>query len=125
MSKVTLGEIQKAKAEHQIVYVIEVDMNEQGKISDLLQDEPEAKIDTSGKLLEGENIFRALLKKPEKKVIGLALTSKDPIQMGNIFLKNCILVADDEIMDDDDVNIAASLQSIKFVSLGQGSLKKF
>lgn len=134
MSKITLKEVEKAKAEYKNIYVVEVDMNEKSSLSDQFQEEGEEedkKIDTSGELAEGDNIFRAILKKPEKRILGLAMTSKDPIQMGNIILKNCIIkdgnesLSDAEILENDDVNVTAALQVIKFISLGQGKLKKF
>lgn len=123
MSKITIDAVETAKTKHDKIYVVEVDMNERNSISD--QDNEVVIFDTSGKLAEGENIFRAILKKPDNRVKGLAMTQKDPVQMGNIILKNCIVEADDEILQDEDVNFAAAMQCVKLVTVGQGMLKKF
>ena len=123
MSKITIEAVEAAKTKHDKVYVVEVDMSERNSISD--QENEPVIFDTSGKLAEGDNIYRAILKKPDNRVKGLAMTQKDPVQMGNIILKNCIVEADDEIMQDEDVNFAASMQCVKLVTVGQGMLKKF
>lgn len=123
MSKITIEAVNAAKAKHDKIYVVEVDMSERNSISD--QENESVIFDTSGKLAEGDNIYRAILKKPDNRVKGLAMTQKDPVQMGNIILKNCIVEADDEITQDDDVNFAASMQCVKLVTVGQGMLKKF
>ena len=123
MSKITIEAVEAAKTKHDKIFVVEIDMSERNAISD--QENEPVIFDTSGKLAEGEHIYRAILKKPDNRVKGLAMTQKDPVQMGNIILKNCIVEADDEILQDEDVNFAAALQAIKFVTVGQGMLKKF
>lgn len=124
MSKITIEAVEAAKAKHDKIFVVEIDMSERNSISDQENDEPVI-FDTSGKLAEGDNIYRAILKKPDNRVKGLAMTQKDPVQMGNIILKNCIIEADEEITQDEDVNFAASMQCVKLVTVGQGMLKKF
>lgn len=123
MSKITIEAVEAAKAKHDKIYVVEIDMSERNSISD--QENEPVIFDTSGKLAEGENIYRAIVKKPDNRVKGLAMTQKDPVQMGNIILKNCIVEADDEILQDEDVNFAAAMQCVKLVTVGQGMLKKF
>lgn len=127
MSKITMEAVEAAKQQHGQVYVVEVNMQERTTLDDLEEDTPKTMFDTSGMLADdcGEQIFRAIVRKPDKRVIGLSMTSKDPIQMGNVILKNCIIQADDEILQNDDVNITAALQVMKFISIGQGTLKKF
>lgn len=123
MSKITIEAVEAAKKKYDKIFVVEIDMSERNSISD--QENEPVIFDTSGKLAEGENIYRAILKKPDNRVKGLAMTQKDPVQMGNIILKNCIVEADDEITQDEDVNFAASMQCVKLVTVGQGMLKKF
>lgn len=123
MSKITIEAVEAAKTKHDKIFVVEIDMSERNSISE--QESEPVIFDTSGKLAEGDNIYRAILKKPDNRVKGLAMTQKDPVQMGNIILKNCIVEADDEITQDDDVNFAASMQCVKLVTVGQGMLKKF
>lgn len=129
MSKVTIDMVKEAKQKFGEIYVVEVDLDEQESLADLAEDSEVAatKFDTSGVLSDSPNVFRAIVQKPSKKIKGLAMTSKDPIQMGNIILRNSIVegCADAEILDDDDVNVTAALQVIKFITVGKGTLKKF
>lgn len=126
MSKITNETIVKAKAENGEIFVLEVDMNELAELSTNEDSVQDLKIETAkGEFKAIEGAFYAVVKKPNKKVIGFAMTHRDPIQMGNAILKNCIVEADDEILENEDVNITAALQAMKFVQIGQGSIKKY
>lgn len=126
MSKVTQELIDKAKEMYKDVYVLEVGGS----------DIPGS--DESTEITEETDEFRpqkgysyALVRKPDKKIIGFALTYRDPIQMGNAILKNCIveinkeLIYDTEVLEDEKLNMAASIQINQLVEIGAAKLKKY
>lgn len=134
MSKVTQELINKAKAINPNVFVLEVEANGQNSLSETIENanEPTTAIPVAeGDFVAEKGKFYAVIHKPNKRVIGLSMTYKDPIQMGNAILRNSIVevdgeyYADAEILEDDDVNITAALTATEFVNLGVGKLKKY
>lgn len=131
MSKLTNDHLEKAKAKHGDVFVIEV---EAGTGLNLSEDESvplkELKKETTDFKPE-EGKFYAILQKPDKKVIGYAMTQKNPVAMGEFMLKNCIveidkeMYCDPEIFDQEDITIAAALQVTEFIEIGQAKIKKY
>ena len=136
MSKITNELIQAAKAKYGQVFVLEV-TNTSTPLSDLsapLSDQNESFKDievAEGEFKAEKGFAYAVLQKPDKRVIGVAMTHKDPIQLGNFILKNTIIeldgqeLADEAILQDDDINIAASLEVTKFIEIGTARLKKY
>ena len=134
MSKITKELIDKAKKEHGEVYVLEAAGLEGKTLGDLdLSEEKNIdKIETATGAFQAEKgKYYAILKKPSKQVIGMSMTSKDPIQMGNTILRNSIVIidgeeyCDDEIHHVDDINIAAALEVTTFINIGTAKLKKY
>lgn len=127
-SKITLETLKALKAEHNEVFVIEADMRE---VSELELDETpgadDLKIETAkiSDFKPEQGVFYAILKKPNNKVKGFAMTQRDPVQMGNVILNNCILEADDEILGDEDVNFTAAMNAVPLIKIGKGKLKKY
>lgn len=134
MSKVNQELIDKAKAKHGEVFVLEV----QGAVNNTLADlnlKEEKKIDSievaEGPFKPEKGKYYAVLRKPDKRVIGYSMTEKDPIQMGNFILNNVIVeidgesYADDAITQEDDINIAAALEVTTFINIGTAKLKKY
>lgn len=127
-SKITLETLKALKAEHTEVFVIEADMRE---VSELELDEnagaDDLKIETAkiSDFKPEQGVFYAILKKPNNKVKGFAMTQRDPVQMGNVILNNCILEADDEILSDEDVNFTAAMNAVPLIKIGKGKLKKY
>jgi len=127
-SKITFEILKALKDTHGEVFVVEADMRE---LSDLELDETAAaddlKIETAkiSDFKPEQGVFYAILKKPNNKVKGFAMTQRDPVQMGNVILKNCILEADDEILGDEDVNFTAAMNAVPIIKIGKGKLKKY
>ena len=127
-SKITFETLKALKDTHGEVFVVEADMRE---LSDLELDETAAaddlKIETAkiSDFKPEQGVFYAILKKPNNKVKGFAMTQRDPVQMGNVILKNCILEADDEILGDEDVNFTAAMNAVPLIKIGKGKLKKY
>ena len=127
-SKITFEILKALKDTHGEVFVVEADMRE---LSDLELDETAAaddlKIETAkiSDFKPEQGVFYAILKKPNNKVKGFAMTQRDPVQMGNVILKNCILEADDEILGDEDVNFTAAMNAVPLIKIGKGKLKKY
>lgn len=129
MSKVTQQLIDKAKAKYGEVYVLEAS----GEATEELTPREESlEIENAtGEFKAEKGKFYALVRRPDKKVIGMALTYRDPIQMGNAILKNCIVeidkeeVCDPEILTEDAVNIGAAIQINQLVNIGAARLKKY
>ena len=134
MSKITNELIVKAKAKHGVVYVLEASGEASttiGELADSETPEPE-KIETAtGEFVAEKGKVYAIIHKPDRRTIGFSMTHKDPIQMGNAILKNTIVeidgesYADPEILESEDINIAAALQVTTLINIGTARLKKY
>lgn len=122
MSKVTDEIVENYKKLGIVCYLLRVSMREK---DDTLDEESNDEIQ---KIEHSEDVFYAVLKKPGRREVGLAMTAgKDPIAMGESIIKNCWLDGDEEIRDlnnQDTIGLSAAIQAMKLMETGQGSLKK-
>jgi hypothetical protein len=130
MTRVTQAAIDAAILKHEVVYVLEV----ANKSVELNLTDTEGKVieTAEGDFVAQEGYSYAVLHSPDKRTLGFAMTHRDPIQLGNALLKNCIVTLekddylnDDAIMNDDDVNIAAALEVTQLFDIRAAKLKKF
>lgn len=129
MSRVTKKAVLAAKEKYGTIYIVTVSDQELNIVEN---QESSKEIGSIDDFSPKKNEFYALLHKPGKREVGVALTYRDPVQMGNSLLKNCIIkddegndLADEAILQDEDVNISASLQVVELVNLKAASLKKY
>ncbi len=129
MSKVTQALIDAAAQKHGEVFILEVSS---GSI-ELAAASNEKEIEVSEEEFQPEPGYAyAVVHRPDKRTLGFALTQKDPIQVGNALLKNCIVelekgvpVADDAILQDEQTNISAALEVVQLVEIRAAKLKKY
>ena len=69
---------------------------------------------------------KAILKKPDRKVLSMALSlsQKDPIKFGELMLDSCWIEGDEEIRTNDSYFLASLEVLQEMVELKQASLKK-
>ena len=69
---------------------------------------------------------RCYLKKPNRKVLGLAtsLGQKNPMKFNEVVLHNCWLAGDDEIKTDDDYFLAVGAKLDSIVEIKEAEVKK-
>lgn len=128
MSKINQELIEKAAEKHGEVFVLEV----ANKSIELASSGDKAIEDLSDEFKPEWGYSYAVLRRPDKRILGFAMTYKDPIQMGSALLKNCIvelekdnLLTDDDILNDEQVNIAASLEVTQLIDIRAAKLKKY
>lgn len=130
MTKVTQDLINAAIEKHGEVYVLEV-ANKSVELN-LTDTEGEVIEVAEGEFQAEEGYNYAVLHKPDKRTLGFAMTHRDPIQLGNVLLKNCTVeltkgdyLSDDDILNNEDVNVAAALQVTQLFDIRAAKLKKF
>lgn len=119
MSKITDEIVAKHKASEIITYLLKVDTTKAA--TDSTEEE------ASDLIEQKEGVYYAILRRPGRKEIGFAMSKKDPLSMGESFLKTCWVDGDDEITDinfQDTVGVVAALQAANLFEVAQGSLKK-
>ncbi|MEA5461554.1 hypothetical protein VB796_20980 [Arcicella sp. LKC2W] len=119
MSKITDEIVAKHKASGITTYLLKVDTT---KTATDTSEEDESEV-----IEQKEGVYYAILKKPGRKEIGHAMSKKDPLSMGESFLKMCWIDGDDEMTDinfQDTVGVVAALQAANLFEVVQGSLKK-
>lgn len=69
---------------------------------------------------------KAILKKPDRKVLSMALSlsEKDPIKFGELILDSCWIEGDEEIRTNDSYFLASLEVLQEMVEIKQASLKK-
>jgi hypothetical protein len=107
----------KAKYPNIEIFLLEVDMS----------DEKEDKSPNSN--YRPKSVFQAVLKKPGRRELGLAMASgKDPLQMAESLIKSCWLEGDEEIKDlqyEDTIGLHACMQAMELLNVGnKGKLRK-
>lgn len=131
MSKITNDHVAKAKAKYGTIYVLGAQSDNSQTLNEINQDKPEEIEAVEGEFTPEAGKFYAILKKPGKREIGLSMTYKDPIQMGNSLLRNSIVeidnesYVDDEILQNEEINIAAAIEVTQLINIGTAQLKKY
>jgi hypothetical protein len=103
----------KAKYPNMEIFLLEVDMSDE-----IEHESPSLK-----------SVFQAVLKKPGRRELGLAMASgKDPLQMAESLIKSCWLEGDEEIKDlqyEDTIGLYACMQAMELLNVGnKGKLRK-
>lgn len=106
----------KSKYPNMDVFLLEIDLSDEIK-------------DFGGTNAQKKSVFQAVLKKPGRRELGLAMAAgKDPLQMAESLIKNCWLEGDEEIKDlqyEDTIGLYACMQAMELLNVGnKGKLKK-
>ena len=88
--------------------------------------------ETTIEVTDGEGkVYYAYLRKIDKKTIGTALANMyspnseiDMLTTGEIVLRSLMIGGDAEILEEDDICIAASIKAMELVKVLQANLKK-
>jgi hypothetical protein len=117
MSKITQEVLDAHRNKEAKVFVLRVDVSE---------DAPSFEGDAD-KIEEKEGVYYALLRKPLRRDISFAMSSKTPLDMGDALIQTCWIDGDPEIKDiayQDTIGVIAAMQAVKLMEVGQGALKK-
>jgi hypothetical protein len=132
MSKITQELIDKAKKKHKEIYVLEASAEVNKTLSDVSEDTGKQEIEVAtGEFVAEKGKVYAIVFKPDRKIIGLAMSYKDPLQMGNSILRNTIVeidgesYADPEILENEVINMTASTEVMQLIEFGTAKLKKY
>lgn len=117
MSSQEIADKLKAKYPNIEIFLLEVDMS----------DEMENQSPSS--YYRPKSVFQAVLKKPGRRELGLAMASgKDPLQMAESLIKSCWLEGDEEIKDlqyENTIGLYACMQAMELLNVGnKGKLTK-
>ncbi|MGX7686817.1 hypothetical protein ACWA1C_06595 [Flectobacillus roseus] len=106
----------KSKYSNMEVFLLEIDLSDEIK-------------DFGGTNAQKKAVFQAVLKKPGRRELGLAMAAgKDPLQMAESLIKSCWLEGDEEIKDlqyEDTIGLHACMQAMELLNVGnKGKLRK-
>lgn len=116
--------IKKLKKENGFVYLVEV-YDEDVEIAEVAEEKKSGRIPTIDEPTLDPKAHYAILRKPTKREIGVAMTMKDPVQLGEFLLKNLSLFTDPQLTENEDLAVSAALEAAGTISLKKASLKKF
>lgn len=81
----------------------------------------------SDKIVEKKGVYYALLKTPGRREMGFAMSSSNPLDMGEALISSCWIEGDPEIKAiefRDTIGAVAAMTALKLMDVGKGSLKK-
>lgn len=122
MTKITQEIVDAHRNKEAKVFLLKVDISENAqKQQDIIE------ADDADKIEEREGVYYALLRKPGRREISFAMSSKTPLDMGEALISSCWIDGDSEIKDiayQDTVGLVAQMQAVKLMEIGIGALKK-
>ena len=123
MSKITQEILDAHRGKEVKIFVLKIDVSEESQANDKsISSEEQADV-----IEQREGVYYALLRKPGRREISFAMSSKTPLDMGDALVSSCWIDGDDEIKDikyQDTIGVVAAMQAVKLMEVGQGELKK-
>ena len=120
MSKITKAILDEHRQRESGVFLIKVDANESITNTELDEEDIE-------ELVEKDGVYYAILRSPNRTEKAFAMNSRDVVKVGEMLLKNCWLVGDEEIRDkanEDTLGFSACMAANSIMDINRSAVKK-